>query len=88
MIKIERPAAETIEKMGIKSWPVWEKAKSRFPWTYSEDEICFIIKGRAELVLMDGKSVEFSQGDLVTFPAGLKCVWIIKEDLQKHYFLP
>lgn len=88
MIKVEKPSDSTIEAMGISDWPVWEKEKTKFSWQYDKDEICYIIKGRAEVIMLDGESVEFSEGDLITFPAGLKCLWIIKEDIQKHYFFP
>lgn len=25
---------ETLEKMNVNSWPIWEKEASAFPWTY------------------------------------------------------
>lgn len=38
------PEAE-ITSRGIKSWPVWEKEVSRFPWTYDSTEECLILEG-------------------------------------------
>lgn len=32
--------------------------------------------------------VEFGKGDFITFPAGLSCVWDIKEPVRKHYDFP
>jgi len=35
----------------------------------------------------EGDPVSFTVGDLVTFPAGLSCVWHVKKPLKKHYQL-
>ncbi|MBC6472999.1 MAG: cupin domain-containing protein [Hormoscilla sp. GM102CHS1] len=32
-----------------------------------------------------GEPVQFCQGDLVTFPAGMSCTWKILQDVKKHY---
>jgi uncharacterized cupin superfamily protein len=32
-----------------------------------------------------GNPVSFGVGDLVTFPAGLSCIWDVKKSLRKHY---
>jgi uncharacterized protein len=32
-----------------------------------------------------GEPVSFGVGDLVTFPAGLSCIWDVKKSLRKHY---
>jgi uncharacterized protein len=34
-----------------------------------------------------GVPVTFGKGDLVTFPAGLKANWEVKQPLHKHYNL-
>lgn len=32
-----------------------------------------------------GEPVEIKQGDMATFPAGMSCVWDVKEAINKHY---
>ena len=81
-IKIKKPTEE--ERRKAESWPTWEKEPSIFPWEYSQNETCLILKGKS-IVKTDEGDVEFGAGDFVTFPKGLKCVWDIKEDVIKHY---
>ena len=33
-------SASVIIQYGIKSWPIWECAPSKFQWNYDEKEIC------------------------------------------------
>lgn len=84
-VKIEKPSKETLQKMGIFSWPIWEKEKSRFDWHYDEKETCYILEGQVTVTKKDGGKVEFGAGDLVTFPSGLSCVWDIHKPVRKHY---
>ena len=87
-IKIEKnPSKEKLEEMGVFSWPIWEKEPSRFDWSYDSQEICYLLEGKVKVEAEDGEAVEFGAGDLVTFPAGLKCVWDISEAVKKHYKL-
>ncbi len=32
-----------------------------------------------------GQPVKMGKGDLVTFPAGMSCIWEITSDVKKHY---
>jgi uncharacterized protein len=32
-----------------------------------------------------GQPVQMGKGDLVTFPAGMSCIWEIIQDVKKHY---
>jgi uncharacterized cupin superfamily protein len=34
-----------------------------------------------------GEPQAFKRGDLITFPKGMKCVWNITKDVEKHYNL-
>ncbi|MFW6278821.1 MAG: cupin domain-containing protein [Bacillota bacterium] len=83
-IKVETPDQDKLEELGVKSWPIWEKEVSEFEWHYDQQEVCYLIEGEV-VVEADGQEVEFSAGDLVTFPQGLDCVWKVKEDVKKHY---
>ncbi len=84
-IKIEKPDEKKLEELNVKSWPIWEKEPSTFPWEYTETETCYILEGRVKVKTEDGEEVEIKKGDLVTFPKGLKCTWNVIEKIKKHY---
>ena len=84
-ISIEKLTEEKLKKMGVFSWPIWEKEVSRFDWHYNDTEMCYILEGKVSVETKDGKSTSFGPGDFVTFPKGLACVWDIKEPVKKHY---
>jgi len=73
-----------LQKLGVKSWPIWEKEPSTFPWHYDDTETCYLLTGKVN-VKTDEEEVEFGAGDLVTFPEGLSCEWAISEHVKKHY---
>jgi len=72
------------KELGIDSWPIWEKEISRFNWTYSGDEQCYIIDGEFSVETDDG-NYDIKPGDFVVFKKGLSCVWDIKKSVKKHY---
>ena len=80
-------SASTIIQHGIKSWPIWECEPSKFQWNYDNKEICLIIEGQAKISTKNGDIYFISAGDLVEFPAGLYCEWVITKVLKKHYLL-
>lgn len=84
-ITIEKPNEETLQKLDVRSWPIWTKEVSSFDWYYDETEQCYILEGRVIVETPDGKKVEIKAGDFVTFPKGLSCKWHIKEPIRKHY---
>ncbi len=84
-IKVEKLGQEQLKKMGVFSWPVWEKEVSRFPWSYDSIEECYILEGDVTVEPKAGKPVSFGKGDFVTFPKGLSCAWDIKSPVRKHY---
>jgi uncharacterized cupin superfamily protein len=85
VIRVERPDGNRLAEEGINSWPIWEKEISEFPWEYDMEETCFILEGEAVITPEKGPSVTIKQGDLVTFPRGMKCRWRITEPIRKHY---
>jgi len=86
-IKIERnPDEQRLTELGIKSWSIWEKETSEFPWYYDSQETCYFLEGDVEVTPEGGEAVEMGKGDLVTFPKGMACIWKIKKDVRKHYF--
>ena len=72
MIHIEKPTEEKLQKLNVRSWPVWEKEASEFPWEYDEAETCYILEGDVVVTPDNGSPVTFGKGDLVAFPSGLK----------------
>ena len=73
-----------MESNEAKSWSIWEKEESEFPWEYSEKETCLILEGKAAVKTAE-ETIEFEAGDYVVFPEGLSCTWEIKKKIRKHY---
>jgi len=84
-IEVKNLTPEEIEKMGIKSWPIWESPIKAFPWEYADVEICYFLEGQVIIETEDGESVEIKKGDFARFPKGLKCTWKVLEPVRKHY---
>jgi uncharacterized cupin superfamily protein len=83
-IKIDRqPPAAQREQLGVETWPIWSKEVSIFPWTYNEAETCYFLEGDVVVTPDGGQPVR--KGDLVTFPAGMSCVWDVRVPVRKHY---
>jgi uncharacterized cupin superfamily protein len=80
--KIRKPTAR--ELVEAKSWSIWEKEESEFPWEYDEQETCLIIEGKAVVKTPEG-DVEFGTGDYIVFPKGLECTWKIDKKIKKYY---
>lgn len=86
VIKIEnQPTSQHLQELGVYSWPIWTKEVSEFPWTYDEQEMCYLLEGDVIVTPDGGKPVQFGKGDLVTFPAGMSCTWKILKNVRKHY---
>ncbi len=85
MIQIEKPSEEKLQTIKVKTWPIWEKGVSEFPWEYDEAETCYLLEGEVVVTPENGMPVSFGKGDLVVFPVGMKCVWKITKAVRKHY---
>ncbi len=81
------PSAEKLASLGVEHWPLWEKEASKFPWEYFEDEISYILEGRAIITPEGGPPVEIGKGNLVTIPSDMICIWNIVEPLRKRYHI-
>jgi uncharacterized protein len=81
------PAPEQLTSLNVNQWPTWEKEVSVFPWVFPEQEMAYILEGECVITPEGGAPVKFGKGDLVTFPAGLKVSWEVKQPLRKHYKL-
>ncbi len=82
-----QPASERLEALGVSKWPTWSKEVSVFPWVFHEQEIAWILEGECVITPEGGEPVTFGKGDLVTFPAGMKAQWEVRQPLHKHYHL-
>lgn len=72
--------------MKVKSWSTWGCGVSKFPWSYDSTETSYFIKGKVVVTpTPNGSPVTIEGGDFVVFPAGLSCVWDVKEEILKHY---
>lgn len=85
-ITVERAVSEErLRELGIREWPIWEKGASTFPWSYGDAETCYFLEGEVVVTPDGGEPVTMGKGDLVTFPAGMSCVWAISAAVRKHY---
>ncbi|NEP33361.1 cupin domain-containing protein [Moorena sp. SIO3B2] len=84
-ILIERPSQDHLDNLGVSDWPIWTKEVSEFPWTYDEQETCYLLEGEVVVTPDGGEPVQIAKGDLVTFPAGMSCTWKIISNVRKHY---
>lgn len=85
-IKIERkPGQQRLDDLCIDDWPIWNKEASEFPWTYDEQEVCYFLEGDVVVTPEGGQAVSMGKGDLVTFPKGMSCTWLIRKAVKKHY---
>ena len=85
MINVEKPTEDKLNRLNVKSWPIWEKEVSEFSWKYDEQETCYILEGEVIVIPENGSPVSFGKGDLVVFSEGLKCRWKINSAVRKHY---
>lgn len=85
-IKIwHQPSQEHLKELGVFKWDVWIKEVSKFPWTYDAQETCYFLEGDVIVTPDGGQPVQMGKGNLVTFPAGMSCIWEIRSDVKKHY---
>jgi len=85
-IIIERnPGEHKLKELGVKTWPIWTKETSEFPWFYDDSETCYFLEGDVIVTPEGEEPVEVGKGDLVTFPKGMSCTWKIRKDVKKHY---
>ena len=80
-----RPEEARLSELDVFSWPIWEKDISEFPWHYDLPETCYVLEGEVAVTPEGGNPVDIVAGDLVTFPAGMDCIWKVTRRLRKHY---
>ncbi|HOF21823.1 MAG TPA: cupin domain-containing protein [Bacteroidales bacterium] len=85
MIHVEKATEEKLARLNVRSWPVWTKEVSEFPWKYDEAETCYILEGDVEVIPAGGQAVRIGKGDFVVFSSGLECIWKVHSPVRKHY---
>lgn len=83
-IKIEKATPEKLKELKVDSWSPWECEPSTFDWEYSSEETAYVKEGKVKVKTASGE-VEINQGDIVTFPKGLKCTWNVIKRISKVY---
>ena len=83
-VKITKPTPEELADLDVDSWSPWECEPSSFDWTYDAQETFYVLEGRVKVDTPDG-TVEFGEGDLVTFPAGMSCRWHVVRTIRKRF---
>ncbi len=85
IVVVHNPSEEELTRLGVRSWPIWTKEISTFPWSYDEPETCYFLEGDVVVTPKGGEGVRIGKGDLVTFPRGLECTWQVFVPVRKHY---
>ena len=83
-IEIVKLTEKGLTEKGVFSWPIWACEISEFDWEYGEQESWLLLEGEVE-VKTGFETVNFSAGDFVVFPKGLKCRWKVIKPVRKHY---
>ncbi len=84
-ITVQQPSKTDLGTQGILDWSLWSHPEAKFPWSYEDEESCYLLEGKVTVTPKGGKPVTIVKGDLVTLPKGLKCDWEIHEPLKTHY---
>jgi uncharacterized cupin superfamily protein len=63
----------------------WGSTEGKWNISYSEDEFCYIIKGKAIITDQAGHSETVVQGDAFVIPAGFEGTWETIGEVEKFY---
>ncbi|PRQ41657.1 allantoin-urate catabolism protein [Rosa chinensis] len=85
------PSDSRLSELDINSWPKWGCAPGKYTLKFEAAETCYLVRGRVKVYPKGCSSssssefVEFGEGDLVTIPKGLRCIWDVSVAIDKHY---
>ncbi len=85
IVVVRNAPEDELTRRGVRSWPIWTKEISVFPWSYDQPEVCYFLEGDVVVTPKGGEGVRIGKGDLVTFPRGLDCTWEVRAPVRKHY---
>ena len=83
-IRIEKATKDKLNELNVKTWNSWECKPSTFDWEYSCDESEYVLEGKVKVKTPE-EEVEIQKGDIVHFPKGLKCTWVVQEKIKKVF---
>ncbi|MHA1821921.1 MAG: cupin domain-containing protein [Promethearchaeota archaeon] len=83
-INIKKADENDLKMLNEGIWGEWERGPSTFYWYFTEDEICYIIEGEADLETDTNEHYHLEAGDIVEIPANLNTKWIIKKYIKKN----
>ena len=66
---------------------VWESTQGKWRVRYSENEFCYITRGRVRIEHESGRGWTFSSGASFVIPAGFNGVWEVLEPTAKLYVI-
>lgn len=64
---------------------VWASTSGKWNISYTEDEFCFLIAGKAILTDSEGHAEEINAGDAFVIPAGYQGSWETIGEAKKFY---
>ncbi|KAG7025117.1 hypothetical protein SDJN02_13940 [Cucurbita argyrosperma subsp. argyrosperma] len=69
-IKVEKnPPESKLTELGVRQWPKWGCGPSKFPWTYSDKETCYLLEGKVKVTPAGSdEGVRLGAGDLGCVP--------------------
>ena len=65
---------------------MWHCTAGSFRWFYDEDETILLLDGGMTLCFDNGTTRVCTAGEMVFFPAGTTCVWVIDHEVRKLAF--
>ena len=83
-LTLEKATDEKLKELDVSSWSAWGSEVTTFDCEYDCQETAYVLEGKVR-VKTSTEEVEINKGDIVTFPAGLKCVWSVLETIKKVY---
>lgn len=64
---------------------VWSSEAGKWTISYTEDEFCYVISGKAIITDVEGQTETVEQGDAFVIPAGFQGTWETIEEVSKFY---
>lgn len=83
-ITVTPMTAEQAKTLGVDDWARWECEPSEFDWYYSDRETAYVFEGDVT-VRANGTDTRITAGNLVVFPKGMNCVWMVHRTIKKAY---
>lgn len=64
---------------------VWRSTKGKWTLNYTEDEFCYLTRGKIVLTSDQGEITTINAGEAFTIAAGFQGTWETIEDCEKFY---